>query len=368
MAVKSHDTRLNQLTIACLGPGPNAVLCRELKACASQGPVDPEKWAAHLEIEPSDRSQHIERARAQAAGWLAEAARLGVDLVTSDESMPGRYPARLAQIVDPPMALWRRGPASLDGGGEFGDKTVAIVGSRAATPAGLIVARQLSGDLARLGYTIISGLALGIDGAAHEAALAVEGLTVAVLGCGIDIVYPRRHARLARAVATSGCLVSEFPPGTPPLPHHFPMRNRIISGLSRAVVVVEASERSGSLITAKLASDQGRDVLAVPGSVASGKYRGCHALIRDGARLVETVADVIEELEGISAATGVPPRATPAPFISDLEPIMAQGELYTLDDLAERTGRPTQQLLAELGYLEVEGRVGRTPGGRFVRR
>lgn len=292
------------------------------------------------------------------AQWTTEAARRGFDLITPRDS---RYPQRLGEIHDPPGALWRRGGLGLDG------QTVAIVGSRAATPAGLVVARQLSRDLAERGYTIVSGLAAGIDGAAHQAALDAGGSTLAVLGCGVDVAYPSRHRALAEAIAEAGALVSEFPPGTPPRSWHFPLRNRIISGLSRAVIVVEASERSGSLITARLALEQGRDVLAVPGSVASGRYRGCHALIRDGARLVETVNDVVEELEGISTAS-LPQARPPNPlFVSYLEPVMARAELYTIDDLAERTGRPVSELLTELGHLEIEGRIARTSAGRFVR-
>lgn len=283
------------------------------------------------------------------------------DGITLVASWDARYPDRLKHISDPPTGLWRRGPLDWDG------KAVAIVGSRAATPAGLVVARQLSRDLAERGYTIVSGLAAGIDGAAHQAALDAGGATLAVLGCGVDVVYPYRHRKLAAAIAETGCLVSEFPPGTPPRPWHFPLRNRIISGLSQAVIVVEASERSGSLITAKSALEQGRDVMAVPGSVASGRYRGCHALIRDGARLVETVKDVVEELEGITLESPPEGSTSNSLFISYLEPVMAPSEPYTIDDLAERTGRPASELLTELGHLEIEGRIARTSAGRFVR-
>lgn len=297
-------------------------------------------------------------ARAQAGRWLVQAAGLGADIVTTgDES----YPPRLQEIADPPVALWTRGPAPLGG------RTVAIVGSRTATPAGLAMARQLSEALAGRGYTIVSGLAAGVDGAAHDAALKAGGTTVAVLGCGIDIVYPWRHRALAAGVATHGRLVSEYPPGTPPLPGHFPLRNRIISGLSQAVVVVEAARKSGSLSTARAALEQGRDVLAVPGNVLSGRYEGCHALIRDGARLVEGVRDIVEELEGVAAARDLEERGDKDLFISDLEPIMARTVEYSLDDLATRTGRPASELLADLGQLELQGRVVTTTRGRFVR-
>jgi len=290
------------------------------------------------------------------AGHMAPEAD-GITLVTSWDA---GYPARLKHITDPPAGLWRRGPLDWDG------KAVAIVGSRTATPAGVLVARQLSRDLAERGYIIVSGLAAGIDGAAHQAALDAGGATLAVLGCGVDVVYPSCHRTLAAAIAETGCLASEFSPGTPPRPWQFPLRNRIISGLSQAVIVVEASERSGSLITARTALEQGRDVLAVPGSVASGRYRGCHALIRDGARLVETVKDVVEELEGLTLENPAV-SASNSLFISYLEPVMARAETYTIDDLAERTGRPVAELLTELGHLEIGGRIARTSAGRFVR-
>lgn len=354
----NHDHIVNRLAIGCLRAGPDTTACRKLKErLANGGDSTPEAVADDLKIPAAEMEDVLVRARAQARRWLDEAAARGFDLITSAEA---RYPDRLAEIADPPVAFWQQGPFPLIG------KAVAIVGSRTATPAGLVVARQLSRDLAGLGYTIVSGLAAGVDGAAHQAALDVDGLTVAVLGCGVDVVYPYRHKALAAAIAHSGALVSEFPPGSGPVAWHFPLRNRIISGLAQAVVVVEASERSGSLITARTAMDQGRDVLAVPGSVASGRYRGCHALIRDGARLVETVEDVLEELEGISRR---PSDASPANhlFVSYLEPVMARAEQYTLDDLAERTGRPVGELLTELGHLEIEGRIARTSAGRFVR-
>lgn len=349
---------VNRLATACLRPGPDTTACRKLKERLASGrDSSPEAVAADLKIPAADLGDVLGRARAQAARWLSEAAARGFDLITSAEA---RYPDRLAEIADPPVAFWQQGPLPLIG------KSVAIVGSRTATPAGLVVARQLSRDLAGLGYTIVSGLAAGVDGAAHQAALEVDGLTVAVLGCGVDVVYPYRHKALAAAITGTGALVSEFPPGSGPVAWHFPLRNRIISGLAQAVVVVEASERSGSLITARTAMDQGRDVLAVPGSVASGRYRGCHALIRDGARLVETVDDVLEELEGIRRRPSDDSLAKSL-FVSYLEPVMARAEQYTVDDLAERTGRPVAELLTELGHLEIEGRIARTSAGRFVR-
>ena len=208
--------------------------------------------------------------------------------------LPGivRYPTALAAIHDPPPTR----------SGYEGDvdalraPSVAIVGSRAASPYALEVARRLGADLARRGITVVSGMARGVDSAAHRGALEGGGATIAVFGCGVDIIYPREHRALAERICERGALVSEFPPGTPPLKRHFPQRNRIISGLSLAVVVVEAAEGSGSLITADFALEQGRAVLAVPGNVLGGRNYGAHALLRDGAKLVECADDILEEL------------------------------------------------------------------------
>ena len=330
-----------------------ARLCKELRLAAGAMPS-----VQHLSrtLEP----RHDRRIAAeQAAGRQAVSALTRAAAYGATPLIGGRpaYPARLAEIVDPPIVLWAAGRLDLL------DRTaVALVGSRHATPGGLAIARRLGRDLARAGITVISGLAKGIDAAAHEGALDEGGGTVAVLGCGVDVVYPRQHASLTLRIRQQGCLVSELPPATTPLPRHFPLRNRIISGLSVAVVVVEAAERSGSLITARMALEQGRDVLAVPGSVVSGCHRGCHALIKDGAGLVETADDVL-------AALGWPGRgASPQPSArADLAGQMKTGEAVSLDDLAARVGRPAADLLAELGTLEVDGVIARMGGGLFVR-
>jgi DNA processing protein len=244
---------------------------------------------------------------------------------------------------------------------------VAIVGSRSATPTGISVAARLGRELADAGLVVVSGLARGVDAAAHRGALDGMGHTIAVLGSGADVIYPPEHTSLARQILErGGAIVSELAPGTPPRAGHFPLRNRIISGLARAVVVVEASEKSGSLITAKAALEQGRDVLAVPGNVISGRHRGCHALIKDGARLVETVDDVLEELKWRREAVRSRPRVNSLQ-LSGLEGTMAVGEPYSLDELAEATGRGVQDLLAELGALELAGRIERRAGSVFVR-
>ena len=271
-----------------------------------------------------------------------------------------RYPAALLTLTDAPPVLWAVG--RLD---SLQAPAVAVVGSRAPTPAGRQVALALGRDLAAAGLVVVSGLARGIDGAAHEGALSA-GLTTAVLGCGVDRPYPPEHRRLAERVAQSGVVLSEFPPATAPHAHHFPLRNRLISGLAAAVVVVEAADRSGSLITARWALEQGRDVLAVPGSVLSGRSRGCHALIRDGAALVESAEDVLAELGRVAPTAG---RDAPAhPGASD--PVLAAmppGEAMSLDVLMAETGLSAPRVLERLLEAELAGAVERTGAGRFCR-
>jgi DNA processing protein len=276
-----------------------------------------------------------------------------------------RYPSPLLAISDAPPALWYRGDL-----GALGTTAIAVVGSRAASPSALETAAQLGREIAARGITVVSGLARGVDSAAHRGALR-SGRTIAVLGSGIDCIYPREHATLADQIAQNGLVVSEYPPGTPPLAFHFPMRNRLISGLSRAVVVVEANEKSGSLITAACALEQGRDVMAVPGSVLSGRNRGAHALIRDGAKIVENADDIVEEIGWIG------PRAPAASGTSNggsaisRDPLltgMQSGHAYDLDELAMATGVSGVRLLSRLLELELNGNVQRVEGGRFMRR
>lgn len=273
------------------------------------------------------------------------------------------YPPRLLEIVDPPPVLWVAGQPQI-----LSSPAVAIVGSRAGSAYSLNVAERLAADLASRGLTIVSGLARGVDAAAHRGALGVGGVTVGVLGCGADIVYPPEHAVLATAMRQRGAVISEMVPGTVPRPLFFPRRNRLISGLSVAVIVVEAGERSGSLITARLALEQGRDVLAVPGNVLSGRNRGGHALLRDGARLVETADDVLEELgwggrgPGPGQA-GADSGAVPDPVVEALLP----GEPSDLGEISLKTGLSAARLLPLLLDLELRGVVRRVAGGRFVR-
>jgi len=272
------------------------------------------------------------------------------------------YPPMLSAIVDPPPVLWLRGDTAA-----LVPPAVAIVGSRAGSPYALAVAEKLAADLAERGVAVVSGLARGVDSAAHRGALSVNGITVAVLGCGADLVYPAEHRALAREIATSGAVVSELAPRTAPLPMFFPQRNRIISGLSRAIVVVEAGEKSGSLITARCALEQGRDVLAVPGNVLNGRNRGGHALIRDGAKIVETADDIVEEL-GVALGPAEPDRR--AGVHQSADPVLASvapGESFDLDGLAARTGLTAARLLPRLFELELQGVVRSEGGGRFMR-
>ena len=260
------------------------------------------------------------------------------------------YPALLDCIPDPPPVLWIRGDPAI-----LAKPTVAIVGSRAATDYACQVARRLGAELAGHGVIVASGLARGADSAAHSGALEGGGATVAVQGCGPDRVYPAEHASLARAISQNGAIVSELGPGAPPLPEHFPLRNRIISGLSLAVVVVEASEKSGSLITARYAMEQGRDVMAVPGSVLSGRNRGSHSLLKDGAKIVETADDILDELGWTSAR----PTSARSSF-TNTDPVLArmeEGERYRLDDLIVLTGLAGPRLLTRLTELELQGKV-----------
>jgi DNA processing protein len=278
-----------------------------------------------------------------------------------------QYPASLLRIDDPPLMLYLMGNAS------WPDLThsIAMVGSRNPSPQGLSNARNFARVLGQAGLTVVSGLALGIDAAAHEGALdsvapGTQRLaTIAVVGTGLDRVYPRRHLDLAHRIARNGLLVSEYALGTPPLSANFPRRNRLIAGLAQGTLVVEAALKSGSLITARLSTEQGKDVFAIPGSIHSTQARGCHALIKQGAKLVESVQDVLEELN----LTGVADQTAP-----DVMPEPAQGLLaflgfdpVGLDALQARCGLDMADLQAQLMALELDGQVARLPGGLFQR-
>ena len=298
--------------------------------------------------------------------WLETS---GAALLAATEAA---YPELLRCSPDAPAVLYVRGnPACLL------EPQLAMVGSRNPTAGGRATAREFAASFARLGLAITSGLALGIDAACHEGALAAGGITIAVLGCGLDVVYPRENAALADRVAASGALVSEFPPGTPALREHFPQRNRIIAGLAHGTLVVEAAQRSGSLITARLAGVAGRDVFALPGSIHNPLARGCHELIRQGAKLVERVEDVLAELKislshqllGSNAPT--PPGTSSAgPVLDKAYKILLDAlafEPASVDSLIERTGLNSESIASMLLILELDGHVAPHPGGRYSR-
>jgi len=281
------------------------------------------------------------------------------------------YPPLLRRISDPPVALFLRGERGL-----LQEPHFAIVGSRNPTPQGAENARAFARYLAGCGLVICSGLAAGIDAAAHRGALDAGAPTTAVLGCGPDRVYPGENAALARRIDESGLILSEFLPGTPPRREHFPQRNRIISGLSLGVLVVEAARRSGSLITARLAGDQGREVFAIPGSIHNPLARGCHALIRQGAALVETAQDILAEigpLAGLSMRAGpmdAPPEPTAPEPDEDYRNLLAAlaHDPSGVDELAARTGLTAAEVSSMMLILELQGAVESLPGGRFARK
>jgi DNA processing protein len=307
---------------------------------------------------PLQAASLLERARQV----REQAGRDGISVLAWNDP---RLPTSLVTLTDLPPVLWYRGQLSA-----VDPPCVAIVGSRAASAVAIETAARLAADLAASGVTVVSGLARGVDSAAHRGALE-HGRTVAVLGSGLDRVYPPEHSGLAQQIATSGLVVSEYPPGTPPLPHHFPMRNRLISGLSRGVVVIEASEKSGSLITAACALEQGRDVMAVPGNVLSGRNRGGHALLRDGAKIVETADDIVGELgwSGVAARFDKDASSDGGSETSGdrLLELMEPGHAYDLDELAGSSGLDSPSLLPRLLDFELRGLVRRAGGGRFLR-
>ncbi len=272
---------------------------------------------------------------------------------------PG-YPENLNAIPDPPAVLFAAGDLEI-----LGLPRLAIVGSRHPTRLGLRVARQMAAELASHGFAIVSGLALGVDGASHQGALDEDGPTIAVLGTGCDRCYPARHLALAEQIVKSGLLLSEFPLGTSAKSWHFPHRNRIVTGLSRGTIVVEAKLPSGSLISARLALQQGREVFAVPGPVTSATSRGCHQLIRDGATLVETATDVLEEFEVFMSSYPISEVMPPASLSGQQEALLrsVDGQPQTVDELVSSSGFATEVVLGVLIELEVMGLVISERGG-----
>ena len=289
----------------------------------------------------------------------------GRHIITVDDQA---YPAHLRQITDPPLLLYCEGEIAF-----LQQQALAIVGSRSPTPSGMETAHAFAAQLARLGFAITSGLALGIDGAAHRGCLSVEGATIAVVGTGLDQVYPLQHTALAEQVRSHGVIISEFPLGTPPLGRHFPQRNRIISGLARGVLVVEAGMRSGSLITAHQALEQGREVFAIPGSIHNPNSKGCHHLLREGAKLVDSVSDILEELDGgvrFGPVTDVPvtmePLGLPGDEYKDLLAAI-DSTPTSVEHIVERSGLTPDAVCSMLLVLELQNFVHMTANGQYCR-
>jgi DNA processing protein len=272
------------------------------------------------------------------------------------------YPQRLLDAADPPAVLYAKGRVEL-----LNRSALAIVGSRNATPQGEANAQAFAQALSDAGFTVVSGLALGIDAAAHRGGLLGKGSTAAVIGTGIDRVYPPRNQALAREIAAQGVIVSEFPHGTPALKENFPRRNRIIAGLGRGCLVVEAAERSGSLITARLAGEQGREVFAIPGSIHSPMSKGCHKLIKQGAKLVDDVRDILEELGMVQ--TAIQPVAATRPREAEVDGLLNSigYDTFDIDALSARSGLTAERLYAILLQMELDGIIASLPGGRFQR-
>lgn len=331
------------------------------------GQLVPEKLARALQTEPPALAGQLQAT----LDWL----HAGEDRRIASLG-DAAYPQALLDIEDPPLMLYMLGllASRVETDGWPQASSLAIVGSRNPTPQGESNARQFAKAFGGAGLCVVSGLALGIDGAAHDGALLGGGQTIAVVGTGLDRVYPKQHRDLAHRIAREGMLVSEFALGTPPLTANFPKRNRIIAGLSRGTLVVEAALPSGSLITARLAAEQGKDVFAIPGSIHSPQSRGCHALIKQGAKLVEVAQDVLEELNlspsGLGSALCPAGSTEPALRQPDAQsPLLAAlgFDPVSLDALQARCGLDTAHLQAQLLELELDGQVARLPGGLFQR-
>ena len=352
-------------------PGVGAITFRRLLACVGSPQTLfelPASERRHLASLPPAAHAFLaapDWGRVEADLRWAESA--GRHILTLEDP---RYPSLLKEIADPPPLLFVQGEPAL-----LARPQIALVGSRNPTAGGRHLAEDFAAALSDVGLVVTSGLALGVDGAAHRGALRVAGKTLAVAGTGLDRVYPARHRDLARQVAEQGALVSEYAVGTPPLAPNFPRRNRIISGLSTGVLVVEAACRSGSLITARLAAEQGREVFALPGSIHNPLARGCHQLIREGAKLVESVDDILEELGPLAAVSRVMAQETLAATAASTEPVSAEQErLFTamgyepvsIDELVSRSGLTAHEVSSMLLSMELQGCV-TASGGRYCR-
>jgi DNA processing protein len=364
-----HDATSKRQRLALLLAGGATRCRRALAAAAQEKPIEkqpldllraPEAGPALAQLAHRARPL-LENEVDQTLGRLDD---LGWRWIVPGEAS---YPAALGHLADPPIGLFVRGEIRTA-------PTVAIVGARDATDYGLSAARLIAEEAAKAGAVVVSGMARGVDTAAHQGALSGGGCTVAVWGTGPDTVYPAENRGLAATIAKTGALLTEYPPGAGARRHHFPQRNRIVAGLASAVVIVEAAARSGALITARLALDEGRDVLAVPGSIFSRLSVGPNALLRLGARPLLTPKDLLEDIglspASTSTAQGRRTQETQSLPESEAGPLrfLAKGEAVTADDLAERAGTPVDQILASLLALELEGAVTRRDDGYYVRR
>jgi DNA processing protein len=355
------DARVEAWASLQLLPGVSArALFTLLKHFGGPAEVLAASAASLAKVVPRDTAAAIGRgpepvALATTLAWLREA---GHALIAWDDAA---YPRALLTISDPPPALYFCGRAEL-----LNHQALAIVGSRNATPQGVETAEAFAATLSAAGLTIVSGLALGIDAAAHRGGLAGAGSSLAVVGTGIDRVYPAGNRDLAHRLADAGGILSEFPLGTPPLPANFPRRNRLISGLARGVLVVEATQASGSLITARFAAEQGRDVFAIPGSIHSPFSKGSHRLIKDGAKLVETAEDVLEELGMAGAGSAQAHAAPPVAGPDSARVLTALGsDPAGVDALTSRSGLAAEVVAVALVELELAGEIASLPGGLY---
>lgn len=348
---------LNRL-LAAFGGNPRAILGAEMRRLVAVEGIRLETaravcgWRAHIDLAKEERS-------------LASS---GVSFITPKDEA---YPRLLREIHDPPIGLYKKGAYELK------DSCIALIGSRRTTLYGMTVAKRLGAELARLGFCVVSGLARGIDTAAHEGALAAGGRTAAVIGTGIDIVYPPENHNLFERIVGAGAVLSEFPFGNPPSSQTFPMRNRIVSGLSEAIVVVESDVDGGAMITARFAAEQGRTVFAVPGRIDQPTSAGCHQLIRDGAGLLTGVDDILSELsylKGFSPASSSAKRQAPQKSVAladlaeeerSILQCLGGGEILTPDAIGERTGLPSPKLSAGLMMLELKRLVSKRTDGAY---
>jgi DNA processing protein len=358
------DARVEAWASLQLLPGVSArVLAGLLKALGGPEEVRDASRANLAKLVPAELASAIERGPDPALlertlSWIAEPEHA---LIAWDDA---DYPRALLTISDPPPAFYYSGRRDL-----LNRPSIAIVGSRNATPQGMDNAEAFAATLSGAGFTIVSGLALGIDTAAHRGGLSAGGSSIAVIGTGPDRIYPSANRELGHRLAAEGGLLSEFPLGTPPLPANFPRRNRLLSGLSRGVLVVEATLASGSLITARFAAEQGREVFAVPGSIHSPFSKGSHRLIKEGAKLVETARDVIEELGGTAPTEGARLEVTAPDMHADAGRVLeALGhDPAGVDALTARTGLAAGAVSVALVELELSGRITALPGGAFQR-